>query len=158
VIACAVDEKCAAAPPTPVPGFETIVVQAVAGFVPGCSGNVFPGAPGSADATAAVAIVNAALARVATARRPSWRMLLSSISRCFYGASIGVPVICATGATKGALATLCADSRTTRGGNEADQQTHDPAERDHAGQLVHRPAAADTQDHDGQIDREVRGR
>ena len=68
-MAWAVEEKCApAVPPTPVPGFVTTVPQAVAGFVPGCSGKVEPGAPGSASATAAVAIINAALAKIATAR------------------------------------------------------------------------------------------
>ncbi|TMC01239.1 MAG: hypothetical protein E6J35_11525 [Chloroflexi bacterium] len=70
-MAWAVDEKCAAAPPTPVPGFETTLAQAVAGCVPGCSGNVLPGAPGSASATAAVATINAALAKVATTKRLS---------------------------------------------------------------------------------------
>ena len=71
-MAWAVEEKCApAVPPTPVPGFVTTVPQAVAGFVPGCSGNVLPGAPESANATAAVAIMNAALAKIATERRLS---------------------------------------------------------------------------------------
>src|SRR6266542_670508 len=43
-MAWAVGERCAPdAPPTPVPGFETIVAHAAAGFVPGCPGNVAPG-------------------------------------------------------------------------------------------------------------------
>jgi hypothetical protein len=59
-----VGEMCAPeAPPTrPVPGFEMRFTQAVVGFVPGCSGKVVPGAPGSANATAAVAVISAAVA------------------------------------------------------------------------------------------------
>jgi hypothetical protein len=34
----------------PIPGLVVTVVQAVWTWVPGCSGNVVPGAPGSANA------------------------------------------------------------------------------------------------------------
>jgi hypothetical protein len=55
------------APPTrPVPGFEMRFAQAVAGFDPGCSGNVVPGAPGSANATEAIANMSAVLTKIPT--------------------------------------------------------------------------------------------
>ena len=67
----AVGEMCAPeAPPTrPVPGFVMRLTQAVVGFDPGCSGNVVPGAPGSANATTAVAVISAAVAMIPMVRR-----------------------------------------------------------------------------------------
>jgi hypothetical protein len=51
-MAAAVGESCEAAPPCPVPEFERTELQAVAIFVPGCSGKVLPGEPASAYAGA----------------------------------------------------------------------------------------------------------
>jgi len=71
VIAPAVVDSCASdAPPKPDPGFVVMVPQAPRTWLPGCAGNVVPGAPASADADVADAAKSVRLAiPIAIARR-----------------------------------------------------------------------------------------
>src|SRR5215210_7926551 len=70
------------------PGFERSAAQPAWGWLPGCSGNVVPGAPGSASAGLAVSASTAMLRPVVVIRfiAPPWVALLLIAGCCVPGA------------------------------------------------------------------------
>jgi len=76
-----VGEMCwNAAPPNPEPGFDVTAVHAFWTLVPGCSGNVVPGLPASANAGGRAHCMNTAAHKKAEMRRFMGLLLLTSQS------------------------------------------------------------------------------